>query len=216
MRIAHVPATLLLLATLALPAAAQIGGQVGNLNDPVDYAPDILFGDQTLAYLIFPAEQVSCDNDGFRLDTVRVWLKFFSDQVPVTLHVAGGLLDAVPEGDGFVPGDPIYLSEPQTIVIDEPGFQVIEVPTDAVASCEILDDAYFLGLRFEGPAEAGLGIDNEPAPGIEYIDSGNGFVDMFGFDKTSGGKVIIWGDIVCCLTTANEPSSWNQIKSLFR
>jgi hypothetical protein len=217
MRIVHALASVLLIAVLASPAMAQqIGGEIGNLNDPVDSVPNILLGDQSLAYLVFPGEQVSCPDDGFRLDAVRIWLEFSEDQVPVCLSVSGGLLDAVPEGDGFVPGDPIYLSEPRLIAINDPGLQVIEVFTDDVASCEILENAYFLALRFLGPAEASLGVDDEPAPGIEFIDSGQGYVDLNGFDRPSGGKIIIWGDIICCITTPTERSSWHQIKQLFR
>ncbi len=205
------------LALLAVPALAQdFGGPVGNLNEPAGSAPNILFGDQTLAYLIFPSEQVSCPNNGFILDTVRVYLEFSQEQVPITLNVAGGLLQAIQEGDGYVPGDALYLTDPRQIVIEEPGIQLIEVPIGEAAYCQPNDQAYFLGIQFVGPAESSLVIDDQPAPGIEFIDSGNGYVDMYNLDKASGGKVIIWGDIICCIVTSTEGRSWNDIKQLFR
>jgi len=206
----------LALVVLATPLLAQTqDGQVGNLNPPAGTAPGILFGDQTLAYLIQPQEQISCPDLGFQLQNVRVYLEFSQEQVPVTLNVAGGLLQAVPDGVGYVPGDTIFLTDPMPIVITEPGQHLIEVPVDGVASCELIAGAYFLALQFVGPAEASLVIDDQPAPGIEFIDSGNGFVDMNGLDKASGGKVIIWGDIICCVVTANEGSTWHQIKQMF-
>lgn len=206
----------LAIGVLATPLLAQVqGGQVGNLNPPAGTAPGILVGNQTLAYLILPEEQVSCPDQGFQLQNVRVFLEFSPEQVPVTLNVAGGLLQAVPDGAGYVPGDSLFMTDPMPIVIAEPGMQLIEVPVDGVASCELLSGAYFLALRFAGPAESSLVIDDQPAPGIEFIDSGNGFVDMNGLDKASGGKVIIWGDIICCIVTASEGSTWHQIKQMF-
>ncbi|MEZ4388184.1 MAG: hypothetical protein R3D98_11530 [Candidatus Krumholzibacteriia bacterium] len=217
MRHARFALALFVVCLVAAPLVAQVpGGPVGNLNQPAGSVPNILFGDQTLAYLIFPSEQVSCPDAGFQLETVRVYLEFTENQVPVTLNVGGGLLRAVPEGDGYVPGDAIYFTESRPIVINEPGLQLIEVPVGDAATCEAIAEPYFLGLRFDGPAEANLVIDDQPAPGIEFIDSGNGFVDLNGFDKTSGGKVIIWGDIVCCIITGTESSSWHGIKQMFR
>lgn len=206
----------LIIGVLATPLLAQTqGGQVGNLNLPAGTAPGILVGNQTLAYLIQPEEQVSCPEQGFQLQNVRVYLEFSQEQVPVTLNVAGGLLQAVPDGAGYVPGDALFLTDPMPMVITEPGLQLIEVPVEGVASCELLGGAYFLALQFVGPAAASLVIDDQPAPGIEFIDSGNGFIDMNGLDKASGGKVIIWGDIICCLVTASEGSTWHQIKQIF-
>lgn len=212
--------TLALTACLAGSIQAQIiDGEIGNLNDPVPPSvPDILFGDQAVAYLVHPDEQVSCPDNGFRLETVQMYLEFTPEQVPTTLLVAGGLLEALEDdssGSGFIPGDEVCYSGPQLITIVEPGLHEIEVHTFE-CGCLLIDQPYFLSLRFFGDAVANLVIDDEPAPGIEFLDSGNGWVDMNGFDRTSGGKVIIWGDIICCIVVETEATSWHQIKGLFR
>lgn len=198
-------------------SAQPVTGQIGNLNEPVGPSvPNILFGDQTFAYLVFPDQQISCPGGGFALEQVQMLLDFTENQVPATLQVAGGLLTAVEEGSGYVPGDEVCYSDAVTITITEPGINIISVPT--IDSCGTLpiDIPYFLSLRFLGDAVANLAIDDEPAPGIEFLDGGNGFFDMYNIDRTSGGKVIIWGDIVCRVVVGTEASSWGAIKTLFR
>jgi len=210
----HPAFLILVLLLVAIPAVGQELQRVGNLNQPAQTVPDILFGDQTLAYIIRPYEQISCPEGGFMLQQVGTYLDFSENQIPGALRVRGGLLRAIPEGAGFVPGEPYFYGEIVDIPIPEPGQYLIEAPVSMWAVP--VDEVYFLALHFEGPAEASLVIDDEPAPGIEFINPGNGWIDMFEFDKTSGGKVIIWGDIVCGVVVEADASSWSQVKQLFR
>ena len=67
------PVLLLGLVLGATVAWGQTDGQIGNLNDPVPPSvPGILVGDQVFAYLVVPAEQVSCPEGGFILQTVSM------------------------------------------------------------------------------------------------------------------------------------------------
>ncbi|HOX24865.1 MAG TPA: hypothetical protein PLL30_03755 [Candidatus Krumholzibacteria bacterium] len=220
MTLARSPAltVLVVLALGAGAALAQSGGRIGNLNDPVPPSvPGLLVGNQVFAYLVMPDEQVACPDGGFILQTVAMTLDFTAEQVPATITVNAGLLDAHLEDNGFyVPGGEIGTSPEITVTIDAPGLHVIPVPLQGACGCEPTDAPYFLSFRYLGPAVANLAIDDQPAPGIVYLDSGNGYVDMYELGKTSGGKVIIWGDIVCCIAVGAEPTTWQDVKSLFR
>lgn len=209
-----------LLLLLALPAAAQNLIQIGNLNDPVPPSlPGLLTGDQSFAYLVFPDQQASCQEDGFRLERLNMYLDFEPNQVPQTLVLSSGLVSAVwdPSVDAWVPGEQACASNTFEVRIDQPGLQVVSCPVEGACGCQVLNQPYFLNLKFVGPAAASLVTDGLPEPGIVYWDLGNGYVDMFGVDKTATGKTIIWGDIVCCTTSVgNESSTWSGIKTLFR
>ncbi len=219
MSFARTFAVIALLTMAASPALAQSGGRIGNLNDPVQTVPDLLTGNQSFAYLVFPAEQVSCPDGGCALQNVFMYLDFTPEQVPQLITVSGGFISAESDGDGgWIPGDDICVSPPMQIEILEPGPQVIVIPVADICGCVPVDQPYFLNVNFEDDANGGIPIDNEPQAGVVYWDLGDGYTDMIDVivDKTSDGKVIIWGDILCCIVVGNEAQSWDNVKSLFR
>ena len=211
---------LLILALAASSAIAQTGGRIGNLNDPVQSVPDLLFGDQKFAYLVFPDQQVNCPGGGCVLQNVNMYLDFSDQQVPQTITVSGGFITAVPnpDGEGFIPGDDLCVAPPIQITILEPGLQLITIPVADVCDSVPVDEAYFLNINYVGDAVASLAIDNEPEAGIVYWDNGQGYTDMIDVivDKTSDGKVIIWGDIICSIMVGVESRTWQDVKGLFR
>jgi hypothetical protein len=200
--------------------AAQDTVRIGNLNDPVSSVPGILYGNQRFAYLVVPGEQASCPNGGCVLTSTTLLAEFTPDQVPAAFAVSGGLIAAEPgsEADRWVPGDDLFQSPAISVTIDEPGIHAITVPMQGSCDCVPMDQPYFLNINFLDAVTANVMIDREPAPGVVYLDSGNGFIDLDTFDpgKTSDGKVIIWGDIVCCIVVEGESSTWGGVKSLFR
>lgn len=211
---------LALLALLAAPAVAQTLAQIGNLNDPVPPSlPGLLNGDQSFAYLVFPSEQVSCPEEGFRLERINMYLDFQPDQVPQVVTLNCGLIGAIwdDQQQAWVPGPSVCASEDFEILVTEPGLQVVSCPVQGACGCQPINQPFFLNLTYVGPAAANLVTDGQPQPGIVYWDLGNGYVDMYGVDKTATGKTIIWGDIVCCTySVGNENSTWSGIKSLYR
>ncbi len=200
--------------------AQPLIGQVGNLNQPIDVVPGLLTGDQMFAYLIDPDAESSCPTTGFMLEAVHMYIDFDVSQVPVTFQVSAGLADAVFDSSGqyLVPGGDVCLSPIQTITITIPGLHQITVPVDPSCGCLPIDQDYFLTFNFFGDIQGQLVIDDQPQPNVVYWNNnGLGWEDMFGIDKTSGGKVIIWGDIVCCTASiGNEDNTWGEVKSLFR
>ncbi|HPF36782.1 MAG TPA: hypothetical protein PLH84_15265 [Candidatus Krumholzibacteria bacterium] len=209
-----------LLALLAWPAAAQNLASIGNLNEPVPPSlAGLLTGDQSFAYLVFPQEQVSCPERGFRLEFVNMYLDFQADQVPQVLKMSSGLVDAVwdEQQQAWVPGQSACAAQQFELLITEPGLQVVSCPVQGSCGCQTVEQPYFLNLSFLGAAAANLVTDGQPQPGIVYWDQGNGWTDMYGVDKTATGKTIIWGDIVCCAySVGNENRTWSGVKSLYR
>ncbi|MBU1073252.1 hypothetical protein KKG45_08390, partial [bacterium] len=132
---------------------------------------------------------------------------------------SGGLAEAVWDQalGQFVPGPFICEGLDQVFNFTAPGLYVITVPMDDACGCLAFDEHYFLIIRYHDTFEANLPIDGLPEPGIVYNDKGTGWVDMFDYIKTASGKVIIWGDTVCCAySVGNEPGTWSEIKSLYR
>jgi hypothetical protein len=202
--------------------------QVGNLNEPEGAPLEGYFdGHQMIAYLINPGDQCPCSEGGFKLESVSHLLHFNSQQVPADLHVRAGLLAAEFDAASatWIPGPPLCESMPVTIIVQEPGIQQILVPTP---DCEAmpLDEHYFLFLNYENGGPASLVIDGQPEPGIEYIDRGNGWEDMFFFPDKSGnqsddrsgtGKHIVWGDVLCSAPVVPaEHDSWGTIKAMYK
>ena len=220
MTVARISTITMLLILATSSAVAQTVGRIGNLNDPVQSIPDLLVGDQNFAYLVFPDQQVSCPDGGCSLLNVNMYLDFTAQQVPQTITVSGGFITAVPDpdGEGFIPGGDLCVTPPIQVNILEPGLHLITIPVTDVCDCVAVDQPYFLNINYVGDAVADLPIDDEPLAGIVYWDNGQGYTDMIDVivDKTSSGKVIIWGDIVCCTTVGTEGSTWGSVKSLFR
>jgi hypothetical protein len=216
----HKLAFTVLMLLLAGAALGQPYFPAGNLNPPMPPAvPDVHFGEASYAYLFYPPDYGSCPLGGFRLEAVHMLLEFAPAQVPVTFTVTGGLMSAVwdPSQNMFVPGGPLCEGPPLVFTFTEPGQYEIFVPTNGACGCQPFDEYYFLSLNFLDPFNADLPTDGQPEPGVVFIDNGTGWVDMIGLGKTAGGKVIIWGDLVCCdPSIGNANSTWGGIKGLYR
>lgn len=215
------PILLLLILLTAVPVMAQTGPQqIGNLNPPLDpYLPDLVTGQQSFAYLVRPADQLSCSEPGFRLEALHMWLAFEPIQVPVTFQVDGGLLEAIddPAFPGPVPGAELCPVPPQTVTVDEPGLFQLTVPVQGACGCRAIEKDFFLNIRLLTPVEALLPTDGQPEPGVVFWNNGNGWEDMDGLDKAAIGKTIIWGDIVCCTNSVGrEQATWGRVKALYR
>ena len=223
MRLLHrIPLVLLLLlCAAAAPAADYL---VGNLNPPEPpSAPGILTGDQVFAYLIHPVDQVPPGVNGFQLEAVTMLLDFTPQQLPAFFTVQGGLRKAVyePSQDAWLPGDPVCQGQTFPYQITEPGLQEIRLPVDPACGCLHTDDYFFLTVTFWDPVVGNLVTDGQPEAGVVYLNDGTGWVDMVNIvpapDKTAGGKVIIWGDILTCEPPVGaEKSAWGHIKSVYR
>jgi len=213
-------ASTVLLLLLASTALGQTTFQVGNLNPPVPPAvPDVHMGLESYAYLFYPPESGSCPLGGFRLEAVHMLLEFTPAQVPVTFHAAGGLMSAFwdPAQDMFVPEGPLCDGPPVDFQFTEPGQYEIVLPLEGVCSCQSFDEYYFLSVNYFDPFDADLPTDGQPEAGVVFINNGTGWIDMIDLGKTAGGKVIIWGDLVCCdPSIGNEMSTWSEIKGLYR
>jgi hypothetical protein len=192
---------------------------VGNLNPPVaPPVPDIFMGEESYAYYIYPADQTNCTDDGFVLESITQRLFFDDQQVPANLVARGALLkaDFDPVSDCWVPGPVLYEGPEETFSIIDNGSVTIQVPTPDAPNL-LLADHYFLVLRYQGGGPAYLVVDDEPMPCIEYINRGAGWEDLYQRGKSGGGKVILFGDIVCSpASVPNTPDSWDAIKSLFK
>lgn len=193
--------TLAALATLgAVGLLAQSVWQIGNLNDPVGLpVPNIVHGEQTFAYLVHPAEQCNCTEGFVQLENTLFWLHFDPWMIPRNFEVRPGLRPAIwnPSIDRWVPGG--YFYEGPSIVVDvaDAGPFLLQVPSFNAPWMNIYE-FYFLTLTFESPLEANLLGDGMDQPGIAYVSpNGNFWIDLYGPDKTSGGKPIIWGDVLC-------------------
>ncbi|MGD9546209.1 MAG: hypothetical protein AB7V45_01555 [Candidatus Krumholzibacteriia bacterium] len=202
------------------PAEATADCQIGNLNDAVGISgPELFTGNETFAYLVNPQDQCGCTEGGFTVETIYQLLYFEPQQVPALLQVVPRLLavNLDPTTECMFPGPEVCLGQPVTILVEEPGYQLVTVP---MAQCPLqwFDQPYFLSLGYEGGSPAFLAIDDQPAPCVEYVDRGFGWEDMFLIpDKTGGGKHILFGDVVCgALSVDNETGSWGSIKSLYR
>jgi len=212
-------ALVLLLTGGSLSALAQESCQIGNLNPPVgEPVPEIFQGEEAYAYHVYPPDQCACDEGGFALQTVSMLLYFTENQIPADLVVQGGLLGGVydPSNDCWLPGETLQESQPTTVIVQEPGFFPVSVQVPIVDFYPF-EGHYFLSMRYIGGAEALLAVDDQPMPCTEYINRGNGWQDLYDRDKSGGGKVIVFGDIVCGVpTVAGESQTWGAIKSLYR
>ncbi len=223
---------LVLLVTVSLALAGSDGGsgldlepiltgdfQVGNLNSPVAPAvPDIFMGNEEYAFHIFPAEQTSCSEDGFILESISQRLFFDDSQVPANFVVQGVLLKADFDAGSncWVPGPILYEGPHENFTIIDQGNVTIQVMTPGAPTLPLADH-YFLVLRYEGGSDAYLVVDDQPLACTEYINRGTGWEDLNSRDKSGGGKVILYGDIVCSPTSVpNTAHSWDGIKSLYK
>jgi len=197
--------------------------RIGNLNPPVGPSyPGIFNGNESFAYFVNPIGQCSADEDHFQIESISMLVEFGPDQVPQSLVVRPVMLNADFDAaiNCFVPGRPICTGPDLILDVDTPGIKTITAP---LANCGPLplESQYFLSLSFEGGGPASLPVDDEPVPCIEFIDTGNGWMDLYdqksGGDKSGGGKVIVFGDVVFVIVGVPvEGTSWGAIKTLYR
>ena len=194
---------------------------VGNRNEPVgEPIENIFFGAETYAYYIHPIDQCACSEGGFAVETYNQLLHFRDGQYPVTFQVTAMLLEAIWDTgqNCWVPGPVIEQTLPHDFTVTDGGLFLVQVPGE-MPDAYNLDGHFFLALRYEGGAPGQLPVDNQPLPCIEYIDrDATGWQDLITRDRPGGGKIIIWGDVVCALPSviANEHQSWGSIKALFK
>jgi hypothetical protein len=201
----------------ATAPAQEVDCTVGNLNEPAFFAPDIFTGEQAFAYLVLPAERCAFAGGHFSLLNVTQLLHFEPQQLPTTLQVEAAILAAVwdPAAGCWIPGEPLHVSLPLVRPVEAEGIQAVTVQLDPLILP--LEEFYFLSLRYSGGGPAQLVTDDMPEPCIEYIDRGQGWEDLFTFDKTGDGKGIVFGDIVYATQTVPEEArTWGAIKSLYR
>lgn len=193
-----------LLAALVLAGGvgllAQVICLVGNLEEPVfpPVAWDFQAG-QIYAYLIHPIDQCDSTEPSVQLQNVFMWLEFEPRMVPTNLIVRPGLRPAIYNAalDQWEPDGNFYEGPESLIEVMEPGPVMLQVPAFNAPWIGI-QDHFFLTLTFETPFQANLLCDGMDQPGIAYFSpDGIQWEDMYGPDKTSGGKPIIWGDVVC-------------------
>jgi len=194
---------------------------IGNMGDPVGPPLfDLLHGQEAYAYLVKPSEECSSQEEVFELLKLNMLLDFFIEQVPVNFICRAEFRKAFEVEPGqFVPAELIYSSPEVMLYIPQPGITRIEVGTPEFTE-QIMDDQYFIVIRFESPFEGNLPIDNLPEPGVAFRNDGSGWVDMDTFDRSASGKIIAWGDIVCSPAGSSsvEPDpgvSWGYVKTLF-
>lgn len=190
---------------------------IGNLNQPALYAPNIFQGDEAYAYLVHPGEFCAFEGGHFSLLSVTQFLHFEDQQLPVTLVVEASIMEAVfDSGLGCdVPGETLHASVPLALRVEQVGEFPVTVQLDPFILP--LDRSYFLSLRYLGGGPGQLVTDDMPAPCVEFIDRGQGWEDLFNFDKTGDGKGIVFGDVVYATQTVpEETETWGAIKSLYR
>ncbi len=194
---------------------------IGNMGDPVGPPLiNVLHGQESYAYLVKPSEECSSQGEVFELLKLHMMLDFFTEQVPVDFTCRAEFLKAHEVQPGqFVPSEIIYSSPTARFQFDQPGIQMIEVGTPGFDG-QIMDDVYFIAIRFESPFEGNLPIDSFPEPGVAFRNAGSGWVDMDTLGRSASGKIIAWGDIVCRPAGASsvEPDpgvSWGSVKYLF-
>jgi hypothetical protein len=199
------------------PAAldiAKVDCLLGNLNPPVSVVPGYFSGAEGYKYLIFPPDQCACQV-GFILEKVNMMLEFTA---PATFEVITDLSEAIwdPAAECWIPGPELCTSLVHVVDIPAPGTYVISVPIE-FCECAWMPYHYFLGMHFLTLFEANLVIDAFPMPCVAYNDKGAGWVDLFNWFIKSNGKVIIWGDVICCeQAIGNEANTWGRVKGLYR
>jgi hypothetical protein len=194
----------LLVLAIALAGAtgllAQIVCQIGNLEDPVGApVPNIVQGQQTFAYLVRPADQCNCSEGFAQLESTFMWLQFEPWMIPQNFFVRAGIRPAIwnDEFDRWEPDGYFYESQDFIMDVIDPGPFLLQIPSFNAPWMNIYE-FYFLTVSFETPLEANLLCDGFDQPGIAFISpDGSNWIDLFGPDKTSGGKPIIWGDVLC-------------------
>lgn len=196
---------------------------VGNLNPPIGPSyPDVFMGNESYAYYFNPSQGCSCPEDYFRLDTISMMVDFSEEQLPQTLVITPAMYSAVidPGSGCLIPGVALCVGPDVTFVVNTPGIQTFTLPVTSCGPFPMVGD-YFLTLNYMGGGPANLPVDDMPQACVEYINTGAGWADLFGTkssdEKTGGGKLIVFGDIICVTSTVDvEQSTWGSIKGLYR
>lgn len=198
-------------AALAMAALAQEFCSIGNLNDPVGPpVPGIVQGRKAVAYLVVPDDDCGCPDPAVKLQSVFMALNFSPAQVPQQFQVHAGIRPAepIPGTNSFKPGHWYYESATVDVLVQAPGPFLLQAPA-VNARWMNMDQPYFLTITFDTPLDANIMVDGDDQPGIAWISpDGHDWLDMYDgqIDKTSGGKTIIWGDVLCGTESAGGPA----------
>lgn len=208
-----------LVLVIAIVAIADDYCEIGNHGDPVGPPwRDILHGEDAYAFLVKPNQQCGqTDDNAFELIKLHMMLHFDTDQVPADFAVEVGLLEADRHSnDSFLPGEVIYMTQTESVHVEQPGLFQLHIPTPDFG-LEWLVDEYFLVFKFPTAFEGNLPIDSYPESGVAFRHNGNYWEDMNEMDRRPDGKILVWGDIICVTSSVeNDSSSWGTIKAMFR
>jgi len=200
-----------LVTALAVAALAQEFCSIGNLNDPVGApVPGIVQGKKAIAYFVVPDNDCGCPDPAVQLQRVFMALHFSPAQVPQQFQVHAGIRPAepIPGTNHYKPGHWYYESAPVNVFVQAPGPFLLQAPA-INARWMNMDQPYFLTITFDTPLNANIMVDGDDQPGIAWISpDGNDWIDMYSgqLDKTSRGKTIIWGDVLCGAESADGPA----------
>lgn len=205
------------------PSSAQSDCLMGNLN-PIHFAlSGWLTGGESYKYLFY-ADPALCPNClfGFSVSGVHIYLRFQTEDVPVTFQASVDWEEAVYDhATGcFLPGPEICVSPVYNVTIEAPGVYDINLPLDE-GQCPCAYFGYWYGISFtflttfQAGATPELITDAFPVGCVSYNDWGQGWQDLFGYGFP--GELSMYADVVCCSPPVDtEGSTWGGIKTLFR
>lgn len=193
--------------------------RVGNLASAVPPpATGIFAGGEEYAYLIYPPDQCQCAEGGFTFESIGMLLEFAPHQVPVTFAAVAVWREAVwDDGLGcYLPGGELFASAPVIFPIALPGIYDIVIPTPGWDFLPFAQH-YFIGLRYVDVFAADLPVDDQPQACVAYRGDGTSWQDLDGLKRAAGGKVIVWGDIVCgSPVIPSDATTWGTLKAVYR
>jgi len=189
---------------------------VGNLNTPSYIVGGWFTGGEGYKYLFNPFEQNCYCPLGFQLETVSMMLNFPDTATfPIVFTAYVDLEEAVWDGNCWIPGPELCVSDVYQIQIDEPGAYTITLPI--VCDCAFMDFFYFLSFHFIDQFEAELITCDEPLPCTGYNDWGSGWADLFFYGFDTIGLPVITGDVICCdFPVDTEGNTWGGVKTLYK
>jgi len=118
----------------------------------------------------------------------------------------------------MIPGPAICTSPTFTGTITEPGVYVCEVPMrQAECVCAERGWYYAISINIETRLDSKIDLitDAFPVGGTSFIDQGNGWYDLMGYQLP--GELKMKTKIQCCSNPVDDDAtSWGSIKAQFR
>lgn len=208
----------------ALPAGATaLKAQdcfVGNLTTPVFMISDRIGGAERYRYSFWADPDLCNCTEGFTIDAVHMYMKFGTDDVPVSFD-ARGVFDQAEwnEASGaWVPGAEICSSPVTTIEISGAGMYDIFVEmAGGGCACAAWDYHYAVGfdLLTNFNSSPDMVVNGQPLGGQSWVSSGGAWNDLL--DGGLPGEICIYADATCCENpTSATPHTFGAVKSLYR